>query len=248
MDTILRSGDTQKKNPVRLSYLQSPFVGPESTIAKGEWRLWILKLELLKNDPELLFQVTKDLLKRARTKDKDGKIPESRFSDFVVWKSYIDAALTNKSKYKNEVEAEVKAHLDPKSGIDKSWSRNASLASLMFSFAPLSSFSNIDSPSKTDLIMQYLRRYGDANMAYTDLKAFVEALDSQDLTRLLPILIENRIFGGSDSDAMKKHLYPLNQEVSFKDSNCSILSNNLSRRVSMASKQEDRRLYNRREG
>ena len=219
MDTILRSGDREKADPVRLSYLQSPFLGPDSTIAKGEWRLWIIKLELLKDQPELLFQTSGSLLKRARTKDASGQISESRFSDWVVWKSYVDAASTNMSKYKDEVEAEIQAHLDPESGIDKTWRRNASLASLRFAFAPTSQFSVQDEPNhnKKDLVVQYLREYGDANMTYTDLKPFVSLLDFQELQRLLSILIENNFSGGSsDNIESKTTLCPLNQDVSVE--------------------------------
>jgi N-terminal acetyltransferase B complex non-catalytic subunit len=192
MDAILKNGDPGKMNPVRLNYLHSPYLGPESTIAKGEWQLWRLKLELLKKDPEVLFQMTGDLLKRARTKNKAGEIAESRFSDWIVWESYIDTALRDKPKYQDQVDAEIKAHLDPKSRIDKSWRRNASLASLKFSLAPDSAFlSSGAHDSKTGLVLQYLQQYGDTNVAYTDLRTVIPLLASQDLDSLLQTLLQD---------------------------------------------------------
>ncbi|KAG0650585.1 N-terminal acetyltransferase B complex subunit arm1 [Hyphodiscus hymeniophilus] len=216
MDTILKNGNPEKMNPVRLKYLQDPFLGPDSTIAKGEWQLWRLKLELLKKDPQLLFQTTSDLLKRARTKNENGEITESRFSDWIVWKSYIDSALLNKSIYQGEVDAEIKAHLDPKTGIDKSWRRNASLASLKFALAPVSAFPSNEPESKANLIVDYLQRYGDTNVAYTDLRTVIPFLTSQDLDWLLTTLIEN---SNESSEALpsqsqtKGTLSPLNQDT-----------------------------------
>jgi N-terminal acetyltransferase B complex non-catalytic subunit len=221
MDAILRNGDPQKMSPVRLNYLQNPFLGPDSKIAKGEWQLWRLKLDLLKKDPELLFQTTSDLLKRARTKSEAGDIAESRFSDWKVWESYIGAALLDKPTYRDEVEAEIKAHLDPKSGIDKSWRRNASLASLKFALTPTSSFSSFDTPDyKTDLIVQYLQQYGNTNVAYTDLRTVISSLDSQDLDRLLSILLQSKSGASealNDGEIQPKgSLSPLNQDVSMR--------------------------------
>ena len=219
MDTILKSGDPKKMDPVRLNYLQNPFLGPESTIAKGEWQLWRLKLELLKKDPELLLQTTRDLLKRARMKNEAGEIMESRFSDWIVWESYIDVALLNKSKYQEEVEAEIKAHLDPKSGIGKSWRRNASLAALKFALAPATSFANSEPLRSTNLIVEYFQSYGNTNVAYTDLRTVVPSLLYGDLDRLLPILIENKREVSEPSNDSQSHsngaLSPLNQDVSL---------------------------------
>jgi N-terminal acetyltransferase B complex non-catalytic subunit len=86
----------------RLEFLQSPFLGPESTIAKGDWELWRIRLELMRKtlSPDI-FQTTADLLRRARTKDNAGRIVDSRFSDWEVWQLYIEAALSNKDKSVN---------------------------------------------------------------------------------------------------------------------------------------------------
>ena len=219
MDTILRNGNPEKMNPLRLKYLQSPFLGPDSAIAKGEWQLWRLKLRLLKKDQDVLFETTSNLLKRARTKNEAGEILESRFSDWIVWESYIDAALRNMSKYQDRVRAEIEAHLDPNSGIDKSWRRNASLASLKFALAHSSSFLSVEPLSKTDLIVEYLKKYGDTSVAYTDLRIMIPFLASQDLDGLLPILIDNT--GGltepsiPDDSQANGSLSLLNQNVSL---------------------------------
>ena len=219
MDIILQNGDPGEMNPIRLNFLQDPSFGPDSTIAKGDWQLWRRKLELLKKDPELLFQTTRDLLKRARTKNDSGEITESRFSDWVVWESFIDTALLNVPKYRDSVEAEIKAHLDPKSGIDKSWRRNASLASLKFALTPTSSFSSIEAAGfKTDLIAQYLQRYGGTNVAFTDLRLVIPLLASQDLNQLLLILQGKKRSLSEGSKVQEGSLYPLDQDVSWGSS------------------------------
>jgi len=77
-----------------LDYLQDPYLGPESTVAKGEWQLWRFKLQLLTKTQKWdeLFQTTSGLLKRARTKDASGKISEARYSDWIVWEGFIRSA------------------------------------------------------------------------------------------------------------------------------------------------------------
>jgi N-terminal acetyltransferase B complex non-catalytic subunit len=79
----------------QLEYLQNPHLGPESVIAKGDWSLWRDKLQLMTQARQWqdLFQVTANLLKRARTKDTSGQISESRYSDWVVWEAYLQSAL-----------------------------------------------------------------------------------------------------------------------------------------------------------
>lgn len=79
----------------QLEYLQDPFLGPESVIAKGDWSLWRDKLQLMTQARQWqsLFQVTGNLLKRARTKDASGQISESRYSDWLVWDAYMRSAL-----------------------------------------------------------------------------------------------------------------------------------------------------------
>jgi N-terminal acetyltransferase B complex non-catalytic subunit len=83
------------KQETQLEYLQDPYLGPESIIAKGEWSLWRSKLQLMTQAEQWqeLFQLTGSLLKRARTKNASGQITESRYSDWVVWEAYIKSAL-----------------------------------------------------------------------------------------------------------------------------------------------------------
>ena len=77
-----------------MKYLQDPNLGPESAVAKGEWELWRLKLELMETSREWqeLFKTTGALLKRARTMDESSKFSESRLSDWIVWEAYIRSA------------------------------------------------------------------------------------------------------------------------------------------------------------
>lgn len=79
----------------QLDYLQDPYLGPESTIAKGEWSLWRDKLQLMKQARQWqdLFQVTSNLLARARAKDESGQLSESRYSDWAVWEAYVQSSL-----------------------------------------------------------------------------------------------------------------------------------------------------------
>jgi hypothetical protein len=64
--------------------------------------LWRLKLDLLKTEEQWdeLFEICSDLLRRARVKDKLGQLVESGFSDWIVWDSYISAALNMSPKTK----------------------------------------------------------------------------------------------------------------------------------------------------
>lgn len=169
MDDILKSKGDKTMDTARLEFLQNPFLGPESMIAKGYWQLWKLKLELMKvtQSPDI-FQTTADLLRRARTKDESGGIADSRFSDWAVWEMYIEAALANKEKHMNEVKAEVEIHLDPNSGVDKSWRRNAALARAKFG-------------GSADHVLDYLKDYGDVNTAFVDLRQIVQNLDAHDI-------------------------------------------------------------------
>jgi len=83
------------KPEVRLEYLQSPQLGPESVAAKGEWQLWRTKLQLMEASQQWqpLFNTTAALLKRARTKDDSSQLSESQLSDWIVWESFIRSAV-----------------------------------------------------------------------------------------------------------------------------------------------------------
>jgi N-terminal acetyltransferase B complex non-catalytic subunit len=77
-----------------LEFLQDSHLGPESAVAKGEWQLWRFKLKLMAEAQqwEDLFETTGELLKRARTRDKLGRLSESRLSDWIVWDAFINSA------------------------------------------------------------------------------------------------------------------------------------------------------------
>lgn len=77
-----------------LEYIQDPLLGPESTVAKGEWELWRMKLDLLQKsqDWKAVFETTAPLLKRARTTDESSQYAEARLSDWIVWDAYIRSA------------------------------------------------------------------------------------------------------------------------------------------------------------
>ena len=76
-------------------YLQSPQLGPESTVAKAEWQLWRTKLKLMEAAQQWqdIFDTTAALLKRARTKDESSQLSESRLSDWLVWEAYANSAV-----------------------------------------------------------------------------------------------------------------------------------------------------------
>lgn len=79
----------------RLEYLADPNLGPDSIVAKGEWELWRFRLQLLEEvkDWQGLFDITKSLLERARTKDASGKIIEPGMSDWIVWEAFLKSAI-----------------------------------------------------------------------------------------------------------------------------------------------------------
>jgi N-terminal acetyltransferase B complex non-catalytic subunit len=79
----------------RLDYLQSPQLGPESVVAKGEWQLWRTRLQLMEvaQQWQELFDTIGGLLKRARTKDESSQLAESRLSDWIIWEAYIRSAV-----------------------------------------------------------------------------------------------------------------------------------------------------------
>jgi N-terminal acetyltransferase B complex non-catalytic subunit len=78
----------------QLEYLQDPFLGPESAVAKGDWSLWRSRLQLMARSRQWqeLYQLTGNLLKRARTKNASGEITEPQYSDWIVWDAYMRAA------------------------------------------------------------------------------------------------------------------------------------------------------------
>ncbi|TVY35438.1 N-alpha-acetyltransferase 25,NatB auxiliary subunit [Lachnellula occidentalis] len=186
----------------RLEYLNDPTLGPESAVAKGEWQLWRFKLKLLENAAKWqeLFETTKSLLKRARTKDESGQLSESGMSDWIVWEAFIRSAVELRNhEPQDAVIAEVEAHLDPKCEIDKSWKRNASLALVKITFVSSSPFQ--DQPhDRIPVIIKYLQKYGNASTAYNDLRPFVEQLNVEDRKQLLELILKDAIFEENQED------------------------------------------------
>ncbi|KAH8602738.1 N-acetyltransferase B complex non catalytic subunit-domain-containing protein [Bisporella sp. PMI_857] len=196
-------GTTEK----RLQYLSDPYLGPESTIAKGDWQLWRWKIELLRNSQQwkVLFDTARGLLARARTKDDSGIIVEERFSDWLVWEGFLrsakelsetDIPMSEIKSIHDSVNSEIKAHLEPLSGVGKSWRRNASLAKLKFSFESAVPFLRNPNEQSSDSvlvegsgvlspILEYLLHYGDATTAYIDLQPSVEKLNREQHKSLL---------------------------------------------------------------
>jgi N-terminal acetyltransferase B complex non-catalytic subunit len=76
-------------------YLEDSNLGPESSVAKGEWDLWRLRLKSMEVSQKWveLFEITSTLLKRARTKNASSQLAESKLSDWVVWEGFIRSAV-----------------------------------------------------------------------------------------------------------------------------------------------------------
>ncbi|RDL34632.1 uncharacterized protein BP5553_07760 [Venustampulla echinocandica] len=192
-------------NPVqRLEYLRDPSLGPDSLVAKGEWQLWRFKLKLLEEAYlwKELFNTTRELLKRGRTKDESGQLVETRMCDWLVWEGFIRSWRNlDGHEYKDAVVAEVQAHLDPACGIDKAWKRNASLAWVKSSFADSTPFYLGKGPDKVSghdripILLQYLHQYGTATTAYNDLRPFVQQMKPEECRQLLAVLSSHKVFG-----------------------------------------------------
>ncbi|KAF4637117.1 hypothetical protein G7Y89_g955 [Cudoniella acicularis] len=184
----------------RLDYLRDPSLGPESAIAKGEWQLWRFRLKLLERAQawQELFDTTKVLLKRARTKDESGQLSESGLSDWIVWEAFIRSAVELQGhEFKDEVTCEVEAHLDPTCEVEKSWKRNASLAWVKVSLDASSAFASTHDTTqhRVTIIVKYLQQYGVASTAYSDLRPFIEQLNTDERKQLLDALSSNAVFG-----------------------------------------------------
>lgn len=79
----------------RLEYYKNRWLGPDSKVAKGTWKLWTDKLKLMEDTDhwEELFESAGSLLRSARTKNETGQIVNSHMGDWAVWKVYIRAAI-----------------------------------------------------------------------------------------------------------------------------------------------------------
>ncbi|KAJ5032454.1 uncharacterized protein L3040_009058 [Drepanopeziza brunnea f. sp. 'multigermtubi'] len=199
---LQRITQTCGKIEQRLEYLQDPLLGPESVVAKGEWELWRLKLELLEKAQEWkeLFEVTGSLLKRSRTKNEAGNYSEARLGDWVVWEAYVlSAGQLKDRKATSQTWIEVKAHLDPECGIDKSWKRNASLALVKITFESSSPFSettqeNGGLPHRVTASIGYLQNYASASTAYNDLRPFIGKMSQEERKQFIGALDKDTLF------------------------------------------------------
>lgn len=97
-----------------------------------------------------------------------------------------------------QVVAEIQAHLDPNSGVDKSWRRNASLAWLRLSIEKPASFESRMGPEKVQSLLLYLEKYGEATTAYNDLRPFAERLVPEDRIQLVRNITGISLFGDSE--------------------------------------------------
>jgi len=109
---------------------------------------------------------------------------------------------TYKTSAIDSVSTEIAAHLDPTSGIDKTWRRNASLAWLEFTFkssstpfATESSGSDVEKYPRVAAIVKYLQEFGDATTAFSDLRPYVELSQKEERNKLLDILRNGIQFG-----------------------------------------------------
>jgi N-terminal acetyltransferase B complex non-catalytic subunit len=124
-----------------------------------------------------------------------------------------------------QVAAEIQAHLDPHSGVDKGWRRNAALAWLRLSFEDSSSFESGMGPGKMQPLLAYLEKYGQASTAYNDIRPFAERLASEDRIQLVRNLTGDSLFGDSEKLSGGKlqfsgKLRPLHENVSYFFHNC----------------------------
>lgn len=132
---------------------------------------------------------------------------------------------THGSRTRESVSAEIAAHLDPTSGIDKTWRRNASLAWVEFTiksssapFATASSEADVEKYPRVTAIIKYLQDFGDAPTAYSDLTTYVELLQNEERSKLLEILKNGLQF---DKTAKKNDLNTMFKALSISTSKVS---------------------------
>jgi N-terminal acetyltransferase B complex non-catalytic subunit len=124
--------------------------------------------------------------------------------------------------------------LDPASGIDKPWRRNATIIYLDITLAeaqlalskPTSIVPFLDQNTKplsaAAAIVKYLKLYGKASVAYEDIRPRAETLNLHDHKELLEVLLNKNFDTMDDNDNFKDAgmrrttLTPQNQDVSHK--------------------------------
>lgn len=123
--------------------------------------------------------------------------------------------------------------MDPNSGIDKPWRRNAAIIWLDFASSSARQLTDIDVvecdgqdpssnlghlASRTTIIVEYLQKYGDTSVAYEDVRPHVESLEAQERSGILEVLLRNTFNRTDDtedgaSESMESSLSPENQKV-----------------------------------
>lgn len=128
-------------------------------------------------------------------------------------------------RYTDKVASEIEAHLDPKSGVDKPWRRNAAIVWLDFAFESAPRISENQPPNeaivsfwRAMVIMEYLQKYGNTSVAYTDVRPHAEKLNMEERSEFLEVLLSNKLDRKNSkafekAKAANKDLSPLNQEV-----------------------------------
>lgn len=129
--------------------------------------------------------------------------------------------------------AELEAHLNPDSGIDKPWRRNAAIIWLDFTSDSIQDFSTsyltkradegptpelTQSVGRPTIIVEYLQKYGNTSVAYEDVRPHVQNLEPEERSELLEALLRNAFIDtdgaeGGLSEPNKIFLSPQNQVV-----------------------------------
>ncbi|KFY55521.1 hypothetical protein V496_06983 [Pseudogymnoascus sp. VKM F-4515 (FW-2607)] len=189
--------DANHQTPDRLKAYKDPYIGVSSKIAKGEWVFKRDHVLLLEDEGEWqeLVDVCDELLEGAQS-TTTGKMVDARGADWRVWTAFINAAIELQTKESHDkVRDQIKAHLSPTSGLNKTYKRNASLANLYFCFhlqrdgkdrtfvIPTGTRYSEINPKQAALMM-HLSQYGHTASAFGDVKRYVETLAQDDISDL----------------------------------------------------------------
>jgi N-terminal acetyltransferase B complex non-catalytic subunit len=123
--------------------------------------------------------------------------------------------------------------LDPASGIDKPWRRNAAIIWLDVIFDKITrasesrllqegkghSSTSDGLPEKIVVILQYLQNYGSTSVAYEDIRPLIPKLQPAERAKLLDMLLSNSLDSSTKADAQlletgRISLSPANPDVS----------------------------------
>ncbi|KFY06783.1 hypothetical protein V492_07759 [Pseudogymnoascus sp. VKM F-4246] len=189
--------EANRQTADRLKAYKDPYIGATSKIAKGEWVFKRDHVLLLQEEGEWqeLVDICDKLLEGAQA-TTTGKIIDARGADWKVWTAFINAAIELQTKESHDkVRDQIKAHLAPTSGLNKTYKRNASLANLFFCFHLQKDGEDrtfvIPSGKRFDgitprraALMTHLSQYGHTASAFGDVKRYVEMLPQDDISAL----------------------------------------------------------------